>query len=155
LRLSRILCAIDNDVLADAVFDFGYDLAIQVNAELGLVHVDQTPYLLEGSTGITAVLEAQERDVRELFDRLINKKNGAKITAFPEKGDPKQVISLTAIKWKADLIVMASHGRKGVSHLLVGSVAESVLRSAPCAVLVLPSGHRQRESALVELGAIE
>jgi nucleotide-binding universal stress UspA family protein len=54
-------------------------------------------------------------------------------------GDPAEEISAYAKTIKADLIVLPSHGRKGLERLLIGSVAEHVCRNAPCHVLVLRS----------------
>jgi nucleotide-binding universal stress UspA family protein len=52
---------------------------------------------------------------------------------------PADEIVAAAREWKADLIVTASHGRSGVSRLLLGSTAESVLRQAACTVMVIKS----------------
>lgn len=54
-----------------------------------------------------------------------------------EFGDPSTVVTQLAQKEKADLIVLTSHGRTGLSHLLIGSVAERIVRTAHCPVLVL------------------
>jgi nucleotide-binding universal stress UspA family protein len=55
-----------------------------------------------------------------------------------QTGTPAVVIASAAKKLKADLIVMSTHGRTGLSHLLLGSVAEKVVRTAPCPVLTVP-----------------
>jgi len=54
-----------------------------------------------------------------------------------ESGDPREVILETARKLNADLIVMGTHGRRGLSRAVIGSVAENVVRTAPCSVLVV------------------
>lgn len=54
-----------------------------------------------------------------------------------ESGDPREVIVHKAKDLKAELIVMGTHGRRGIIHALMGSVAESVARTAPCSVLVV------------------
>lgn len=54
-------------------------------------------------------------------------------------GDPRRVIVEHAIEQKADLIIMGSHGPKGPERWLLGSVAEGVLRHAPCPVMIIPS----------------
>jgi nucleotide-binding universal stress UspA family protein len=54
-----------------------------------------------------------------------------------EMGQPAEVIAETATKLPADLIVMVTHGRRGLARLVEGSVAEKVLRSAPCPVLAI------------------
>jgi nucleotide-binding universal stress UspA family protein len=64
-------------------------------------------------------------------------KAGFKAQASIEEGDPKSVIIDHARESKTDLIVMGSHGRKGLTHFLTGSVAEGVSRHAPCSVEVV------------------
>lgn len=64
-------------------------------------------------------------------------KAGYKTQTAVEEGDPKSKIIDHATKWKADLIVMGSHGRKGVDRFLMGSVAENVSRHAACSVQIV------------------
>jgi nucleotide-binding universal stress UspA family protein len=58
---------------------------------------------------------------------------------FIDVGRPAAVIVEAAKRWSADLIAMGSHGRGGVECMLFGSVAEGVIRHAPCAVLIVPT----------------
>jgi nucleotide-binding universal stress UspA family protein len=62
---------------------------------------------------------------------------GFKVRSAVEEGDPKSKIIDHAANWKADVIVMGSHGRKGIEHFLMGSVSEAVVRHAPCSVEVV------------------
>jgi nucleotide-binding universal stress UspA family protein len=62
---------------------------------------------------------------------------GFKPTTEIEIGNPKMVIVDTAAQWPADLIVLGSHGRKGLEHFLMGSVSEAVARHAPCSVEIV------------------
>ena len=57
-----------------------------------------------------------------------------------QTGDPRNVIVADAARWSADLIVMGTHGRRGVARMWLGSVAEQVARVAPCPVLFVRSG---------------
>lgn len=59
-----------------------------------------------------------------------------------------ETLSKLAASWEADLIILGSHGRKGISHLLLGSVAEAVLKNSPCSVEVIKPKTRQREGVL-------
>jgi len=59
------------------------------------------------------------------------------LTAAVEEGDPKSKILDTARDWDADLIVLGSHGRKGLQHFLMGSVSEAVARHAECSVEIV------------------
>jgi len=75
----------------------------------------------------------------QLVDRAesLLSKAGYKTQTAVEEGDPKAKIIDQATKWKAEIIVMGSHGRKGIDHFLMGSVAEAVARHAPCSVEIV------------------
>jgi nucleotide-binding universal stress UspA family protein len=62
---------------------------------------------------------------------------GPMVTSAVEEGDPKSTILDTARDWGADLIVLGSHGRKGLEHFLMGSVSEAVARHAGCSVEIV------------------
>ena len=62
---------------------------------------------------------------------------GFKVQTAVEEGDPKSKILDHAATWKADVIVIGSHGRTGIKHFLLGSVSEAVVRHAPCSVEVV------------------
>lgn len=73
--------------------------------------------------------------VRHAEQRLT--KAGYKVETAVEEGDPKSKIVEDAANWHADLVVMGSHGRKGLDRFLMGSVSEAVSRHAPCSVEVV------------------
>jgi nucleotide-binding universal stress UspA family protein len=64
-------------------------------------------------------------------------KAGYKVETAVEEGDPKVKIVEDAVRWHADLILVGSHGRKGVERFLMGSVSDAVARHAPCSVEVV------------------
>jgi len=68
------------------------------------------------------------------FRKRITKRLG--VLEFTEVGNPASEIVKAAKDWPADLIVIGSHGRGGLTRALMGSVAEGVMRQAPCPVLV-------------------
>jgi nucleotide-binding universal stress UspA family protein len=65
------------------------------------------------------------------------KKEGYTVETAVEEGDPRSKIIDQATQWNAELIVLGSHGRKGVDHFLMGSVSEAVVRHAPCSVEIV------------------
>ena len=69
------------------------------------------------------------------------------VTRFMPEGRPTEDIIKTAESWNADLIVMGTHGRTGLLHLLLGSIAEHVLRHSKIPVLVVPSKNNQDKSS--------
>jgi nucleotide-binding universal stress UspA family protein len=62
---------------------------------------------------------------------------GFTVTTAIEEGEAKSLLVEKASKWPADLVVLGSHGRKGLARFLLGSVSESVSRFAPCSVLIV------------------
>ena len=76
---------------------------------------------------------------KELLERIKLQLAGAgfKVTDSIEDGDPRFIIVDHSLRWKADLIVLGSHGRRGVARLLLGSVAEYVVRHTACSVLIV------------------
>lgn len=64
------------------------------------------------------------------------KQAGFQTSVSTPDADPRHAIVDGARDWPADLIVMGSHGRRGIDRFLIGSVAESVMRHAPCSVLI-------------------
>ena len=62
-----------------------------------------------------------------------------KIKAFAEEGSPYELILKIADEWAADLIIMGTHGRTGLAHLLMGSVAEKVIRHSIKPLFIIPT----------------
>ena len=91
------------------------------------------------SAGYTPELEAQEKQAQEVVERAAKtlRTAGFKADTTVEKGDIRLKIIDSAAEFKADLIVVGSHGRSGIPRLLLGSVAEFVVRNAPCSVEVV------------------
>ena len=156
----KILVALDNSPQRDTVFDKALTLAQQSDARLMLLHVLSA--YEEGSPGIPIrsyhayypVLDDTTWKVYqqrwEAFEaRGLNQLNqdidqaqtvGVQAEFSQSAGDPPQVICNVAKSWDADLIVVGSHGRKGLGELLLGSVSNYVMHHAPCSVLVVHRG---------------
>lgn len=92
-------------------------------------------------------LEAQAKEARVLVDRAatILRESGFKVETAIAKGDIRLEIIDSAAEWKADLIVVGSHGRTGLPRLVLGSVAEFVARNAPCSVQIVRIPDRNRK----------
>jgi nucleotide-binding universal stress UspA family protein len=90
---------------------------------------------------IAKVEEERRKEARELVQRAVRqlRKVGFKTREIVEAGDPKIRIVGHAANWHADLIVLGSHGWKGLSRFLMGSVSEAVMRLAGCSVEVVRS----------------
>lgn len=94
----------------------------------------QAPYLADGALALPPEADGE----RELAEFLDAESPGAEITRRVRAGDPASEIVREAREWEADLLVVGTHGRRGAARVFLGSVAESVLAHAPCAVLVIP-----------------
>src|SRR5262245_30092036 len=118
------------------------ELAPTFGAKLSLLHViEPSPYLGEFiPPGVGAdLLGDLERQASAELAQVLPDTQGAtvEVTRAVALGSPPQKIVETAEAAHVDLIVMATHGRTGLSHLLIGSVAERVVRTAPCPVLTI------------------
>ena len=134
---TRILCPIDFDHSLRAL-DFAIRLARQNDAKLCVLNVAAIPI---GAAELTSGLdepfwEVTARTRLELIaeQKLVNK---ADYELMTRSGDAAAGILMAAADSHADLIVMATHGRTGISHFFVGSVAERVIREANCPVLTI------------------
>jgi nucleotide-binding universal stress UspA family protein len=112
-------------------------LAHDYNARLVLVHVMQPPPLVASEMGV--VIPDLPDEPAALWARLNAMAPEGKfcVERFLLKGEPVEQIVRMAKEEGADLIVMGTHGRSGLSRVLMGSVAEWVLRRAPCPVLTV------------------
>jgi nucleotide-binding universal stress UspA family protein len=144
LQFKRILCPIDFDPNSLAALRLAAELAQERKATLHLLHVVALPSGPEVALPF-AKMEAAARTRLERTARQIKIK--ARYEVEVVLGDPGVEVLQVAKHVGADLIVMATHGRKGLRHLLLGSVAEAIVRSAPCPVLTIrPTGTRTPRS---------
>lgn len=142
----RILVPTDFSTASQQALDYAIEFSRTLKAELILLHAVEPAYFT-GATGVYGVgfdsglVQQQiESAAREQLARLaarLKEKRLAVRTAL-SLGPPAGAITAAAGKLKPDLIVMATHGRTGLSHALLGSVAERVVRTAPCPVLTIP-----------------
>lgn len=136
----KILCPTDFSEASYVALPTAADLARQCGAQLLLVHV--VPFPAPNDHGLTteeecervATLEAESK-LRQISDDRLMGCGGAH--SLVRIGDPAIEIVRVAEQERADMIVIATHGYSGWRHFVFGSVAESVLRLAPCPVLTV------------------
>ena len=150
IRIKNVLVATDFSEPSAAALDYGRELARSFNATLHVVHVTDNVFLQFGGEAYMAVVPDLQRDVdataRRQLEALLDEEDRAALRATPvviSAAAKPAVIVDYASKHGIDLIVMGTHGRGAVSHLLMGSVAERVVRTAPCPVLTVH--HPERE----------
>ena len=140
-NIKKILIAIDNDPAAEKIATHGFQLAVQLKAEIALLSVFDSTFLeTEGAVTPREFTEIIKNDYKKLQQMLTDTvfKNH-EIWTFLEEGKPNEVILNVAEEWDADIIVVGTHGRIGVSHLIMGSVAEKVIRHSKKPVFIIPT----------------
>lgn len=138
--LRKILIAVDESALSRRAAETGLQLARDLTAEVALIHVVDPNLAIapEGGVPPAEILGYLDRDGRALLASIAR---GAQLPAPPvqllHQGHPGAQVVQAARDWGADVIVLGTHGRSGLSKLIMGSVAEQVLRHAPCPVLLI------------------
>ncbi len=134
----RILCAVDFDDHAAVAIKEAAALARAGDGVVILFHVIWiTPLAAEGYV-LGELQKSQMEDASLKLEELGRQAlGGAKYELVIELGDPGDGIVAACRRHNADLLVMATHGRRGVSHLVLGSVAERVVRLSPIPTLTI------------------
>ncbi len=136
MNVQQILVPIDFSSDSEQALDYAIGLAQQFQSSLTLMHVIYIPVTTE--VNLAAYFADMEAGVKEGIEtyRKRAEEAGLAVDVVIVRGTPFHEIVQTAKTKQIDLIVMGTHGRTGVTHLLIGSVAERVVRLAPCPVLV-------------------
>ncbi len=115
------------------------------HARLILLHVFPPPILISGEALLPPDPEEIKAELQAQLQALKIEDDGIQVERRVQEGYPGADIPRVARETKADLIVMGTHGRTGLSRLLMGSVAEQIVRRAPCPVLTvkLPVGEEK------------
>jgi len=145
MKLNRILVATDFGEAADVAFRYGRELARNYGASLDVLHVADNLFAhAVGAEGFVATYPAIQSDIeeaaRQQLDRLVFDEDRAVLrakTIIRVSPTPAMAIVDYARGAQVDLIVIGTHGRGAMAHLLMGSVAERVVRIAPCPVLTV------------------
>lgn len=142
-RFSTILLATDFSETSRIAADYAMDLARSFDARLVVLHVINEPVDLRGFYVPHISFEQLEKEIEtgaaqmlESFCREKLGESGNYETAITT-GVPFEEILRAADERAADLIVIGTHGRTGLDHLIFGSTAERVVRSAPCPVMTI------------------
>lgn len=147
VAIKKILCPIDFSDPSYFALETANGLALQYSSELFIqnvappipttVPIEQFNYEMYEIKQI----EEAKKLLKKVIDERVSKKLRVRPIVVP--GDPQEEIVKIAAKEHVDVIVIATHGRTGWKHIIFGSVAEIVIRLAPCPVLVLQVPHRK------------
>lgn len=134
----RILAPVDFDPSSLKALELAAKVAKLNEGTVFVLHIVPVDMNVEGMPQYVDLIKRQENADREKLT-AIAKQHLAEVKweTLDQMGPPAQVIAEVATKIAADLIVMVTHGRCGLARLVEGSVAENVLRNAPCPVLAI------------------
>lgn len=140
----RICCAVDFSEPSRLALARAADLARRDDAELLLVHVYEVPQpageLLVAAVDLTGPVAAEaEKSLRPWIGEAVRLR-GAPVKSRVLAGQPALEVTQAAVEAGCDLVVVGTHGRTGVKRLVLGSVAERIVREAHCDVLVVRAG---------------
>ena len=139
--LKKILAPTDFSELSAEGVRYACKLATDVGAQvivLNVVILDESNVVGKGE------IEAHEKQLSEFTNKIVGRRaDDLKIHEAVVTGQAYTAIVDCAEKERADLIVMSTHGRSGLSRMLIGSVTDKLLRGATCPVLVVPAGGKR------------
>jgi universal stress protein A len=139
----KILCPVDFTPNSLVALEPAKDLALKYQARLYLLHVARIPNPDMDSAVAIAPHPQWERTAYDRLMRIARQKlGGVTYEVVVKEGIPESGILEGINELGIDLVVMASHGRSGLAHLILGSVAEEVARSALCPVLLVKPDRR-------------
>ncbi len=154
--ITNILCPTDFSPFAQAAMPIACSLACDYGATLILLHVRPLPLTLAGEFGALAP-EPREPDafVKARMRACVPANFTGVVECHVQDGDAAEEILTTAEHRQCDFIVLGTHGRSGLRRLLAGSVAEAVLRRAPCPVLTIKLTATEPAATSIEAGDAE
>jgi len=138
---SRILISVDNHENSLTVARKGIDLARKLEAKAALLFVVDTSKAVGNvELGITPqeALILLKKEAQQTMDQLSEMYDGKDVVKFMPEGHPAEDIIKTAVNWEADLIIVGTHGKKGIAKLLSSHVSDYVLHHAKVPVMLIP-----------------
>ena len=141
MAFKKILIAVDNSAHSFKAAKVGIELSRAVGAEVAFLYVINDALVMrdpEGGISPAEITMLLKKEASETMDQLIKMSEAPDVVHFTPIGIPQDEILFAATEWEADMIVMGSHGRTGLSHLLMGSVSEQVVKRSHIPVLIVP-----------------
>jgi nucleotide-binding universal stress UspA family protein len=133
---SIILVPTDFSTASDAALPHAEALARQKSASLLILHVEEPPLAYGAGELYYGLPEPSSERILKMLEEVKPTDPSVPFTHRLTMGDPAGEIVRIAAEEGVDMIVLGTHGRSGISRMLMGSVAEGVVRRAPCPVLV-------------------
>jgi nucleotide-binding universal stress UspA family protein len=136
MTLKTILFPTDFSTASDAALVHAEALARQMNARLLIVHVEEPPLAYGGGELYYGLPEPSSDHILKMLENVKPSDPAVPYTHRLTMGDPAGEVVRIAEDEGAEMIILGTHGRTGMTRLLMGSVAEAIVRRAPCPVLV-------------------
>jgi universal stress protein A len=143
MKAKKILFPTDFSHCSDAVLPMATSLARDAGAKLLIAHVEEPPMAYGGGEMYYGMPDPVTDDLRAMLLKVVPTDPQVAYEHHLVVGDPAVAISDLANSEGVDLIVMGTHGRTGLRRLLMGSVAEAIVRRASCPVFVLKEPHSE------------
>jgi len=144
ISITRILAPVDLSELSEKALQYAAELAEKLGAQLTVLYVVAEPAAVLPDMMMPVPVAAPDMDElmtsgKQTLAELIAAKNLGRLNPVQDVrlGEAGEEILAAAADTKADLVVIGTHGRSGLKHLFLGSVAEEVMRHAPCPVLTV------------------
>lgn len=141
MPFKRILVAFDGSEQSAKAFNAATNLAKELKSKLAIVNVLDPDFAIENpDAGMVRelILKDMREDQKKLIEQILENPLNEEPTIYTAEGNPYKEILIAAESFKADIILLGTHGRTGLSRLLMGSVAEQVIRHSKKPVLVYP-----------------
>jgi len=150
IAVRKILFPTDFSGRSEYALRLATAVARDYDAGMVIMHVAPPPLVVYGEGMIAEQPELYQKELKEKLDRVVPEDTGIRVEHVLAEGDPATEVIRVARETGADLIIMATHGWTGLTRFLMGSVAEAVVRKAPCPVLTVKAPVPVKESAKAE-----
>ncbi len=140
MKLSKILVPTDFSHSGDAALELATMLARDTGAQIEIVHVEESPLAYGGGEMYYGIPEPNAGELRNMLLKIVPADPSIGYRHHLLMGDPADALTRFAADEGIDMIVMGTHGRSGLMRILMGSVAEAVVRRATCPVLTFKKG---------------
>jgi len=137
MNAHKILYATDFSTLGQTALEMATSLARDRGASLVIMHVEEPPMAYGGGEFYYGIEEPNREELKRMLAEVVPTDPAVQYEHRLMIGSPATAIVEMARRENAELIVMPTHGRTGLTRLLMGSVAEEVVRKAECPVLVV------------------
>jgi universal stress protein A len=150
--IRRILVAHDFGKVSDAALDYGLGLGRRLGAQITVVHAYEVPTFGAPEVLVLSSNWTKQCEIvaRQALDKVAThaRERGFGVESMLREGRAWREVVAAAEETNADLVVVGSEGRHGVTPHLLGSVAEKIVRMAPCPVLVVRHAREERQASL-------